>query len=145
MPTLCIDNAKYDILQAIWCKFEMLWSRFRVGICSIENPMQGIANTGITTHLIKFKKKNKVITHRTIYSTLSSSTWVNVMDHWLYHTTISFGHTPLSRTEKTLGTPRCMDRCRPTLTWSPSRFSAHSILLLGVDTWRMICQYSACW
>jgi hypothetical protein len=37
--------------------------------------MQGIANTGITTHLIKFKKSKKVITHRTLYSTLSSSTY----------------------------------------------------------------------
>jgi hypothetical protein len=37
MPTLCIDNAKYDIPQVIWCKFEMLWSRLCVGICSIKN------------------------------------------------------------------------------------------------------------
>jgi hypothetical protein len=34
-----------------------------------------------------------------------------------------------------------MDRVRPTLTWSPSRFSTQSVLLWGVNTCRMICQY----
>ncbi len=43
------------------------------------------------------------------------------MDHWLYCTIISIGPLPLLRTVKTLGTPRCIDRCRLTLTWSPSR------------------------
>jgi hypothetical protein len=65
------------------------------------------------------------------------------VDHWLYLMTISLGPTPVSRTAKTLGKPRCMERVRPTLTWSPSRFCAQSVLLWGVDTCKMICQYSA--
>ncbi len=56
--------------------------------------------------------------------------------------TISVGPTPVSRTVKTFGTPRCMDRVRPTLSWSPSRFCTQSVLLWGINTCRMICQYS---
>jgi hypothetical protein len=36
-----------------------------------------------------------------------------------------------------------MDGVRPTLTWSPSRFCTQSVLLWGVKTCRIICQYSA--
>jgi hypothetical protein len=68
---------------------------------------------------------------------------VKVVDHWLYLMTILLGPTPVSRTAKTFGTPQCIDRVRPTLTWCPSRFSAQSVLLWGVDICRMICQYSA--
>ncbi len=53
MPTLCIDNAKYENLQAIQ------WSTRCFGVDSVlefASPQQGIAITDITTHLIEFKK-----------------------------------------------------------------------------------------
>jgi hypothetical protein len=53
MPTQCIDNAKYENLQAIQ------WTMRCFGVDSVlefTSPQQGIAITDITTHLIEFKK-----------------------------------------------------------------------------------------
>jgi hypothetical protein len=92
-PKSVIKDSRYANAMHRECKiwkstsnsmeFEMLWSRFSVGICSISNLMHGIANTGITIPLIKFKKQNKVITHRTLYSTLSSSTYQVESMSWI--------------------------------------------------------------
>ncbi len=122
--------------QAIWCNTRCFWvhSVLFLGSVDEELPIQ-------VSLLTLWNSKSKIKSLHIEQYMLYLSRRVKVVDHWLYLTTISLGPTPVSRTAKTLGTPQCMERVRPTHTWSPSRFCTQSVLLWGVDTCKMICQY----